>query len=171
MSHHIKVVLPDPTSQQLHELAAALDKPPATLASQLIQTAVAQAARDGQVRYPRQAPALTRHSGNQRASWLEPYGGDPAWRQQMWAAILALHGRYPQQLQYLKDEWWADNATTETLCALAAWRQEIDDTSQDPRDELAFHHQLTDYARTLRQHGGGITNTWNPNLPPEDWIA
>jgi hypothetical protein len=39
---------------------------------------------------------------------------------------------------------WTDEFTTETLCALATWRAELDDTGQDPRDELAFKNQLTD---------------------------
>jgi hypothetical protein len=32
---------------------------------------------------------------------------------------------------------WTDESHTETLCALAIWRAEIDDTGQDPREELA----------------------------------
>jgi hypothetical protein len=69
----------------------------------------------------------------------------------MWGQVVALHGRYPRQLENLKDGWWTDEAQTETLCALAVWRAEIDDAGQHPREELAFHHQLTDYAHTLRQ--------------------
>jgi hypothetical protein len=60
------------------------------------------------------------------------YGGDAEWRQQMWGAIVALHGRYPTQLEALKDKWWKDDSQTETLCALAVWRAELDDTGQIP---------------------------------------
>jgi hypothetical protein len=87
----------------------------------------------------------------------------------MWDQIVALHGRYPQQLQALKDKWWTDESTTETLWALAIWRAEFDDTGQDLRDELAFQKQLTDYAQQLRQQGGGVTKAWKPGAPPPEW--
>ncbi|MGO8905189.1 MAG: hypothetical protein ACLQMH_06130 [Solirubrobacteraceae bacterium] len=64
---------------------------------------------------------------------------------------VALHGRYPRHLQDLKHGWWTDEVHTETLCAPAVWRAEIDDAGQDPREELAFHAQLADYANKLRQ--------------------
>ena len=104
-----------------------------------------------------------------RARWLEPYGGDPTWRQEMWGAIVALHGRYPRALANLKDDWWTDEQHTEMLCALATWRSEIDDAGVDPRDELAFQTQLNDYAHTLRQEGGGVTKMWTPGAPPDAW--
>ena len=105
------------------------------------------------------------------STWLEPYGGDPTWRQQMWGQIVALHGRYPRALAPLNDNWWKDDSQTETLCALAVWRAEIDDTGIDPRDELAFQTQLTDLFLTLRQQGGGVTKTWTPGAPPAEWAA
>jgi hypothetical protein len=77
--------------------------------------------------------------------WLEPYGAAPESRQIMWGAIVTLHGRYPRALGALKDEWWTDEAHTETLCALAVWLAEIDDAGQDPHEELAFQAQLGDY--------------------------
>jgi len=87
----------------------------------------------------------------------------------MWGAVVALHGRYPRHLAALKDEWWTDESHTETLCALAVWRAELDDTGQDPREELAFQTQLADYAQVLRQQGGGVTKAWKPGAPPEMW--
>jgi hypothetical protein len=169
MSQDFKIVLPDPTAQQLYELAAQNDQRPATLASQMIQNEIALAADTGHVRPLKQTPALTRHPGAERAPWLEPYGGDPDWRTRMWGSIVALHARYPRHLQYLKNGWWNDPATTDALCALATWRQEIDDTSNDPRDELSYQHQLTDYSNTLKQQGTDITTTWKPSTPPDDW--
>ncbi len=62
-----------------------------------------------------------------RPRWLEPYGGDPAWRTEMCGQVVALHRRYPRQLQGVKTGWWTDDSQTETLCALAVWRAEIDD--------------------------------------------
>jgi hypothetical protein len=112
MSQRLQIVLPDPVDQQLRELATAADTPPSTLASQLVQAGVAQAAKDGKVRPLRQAPALTGARGGERAPWLEPYGGDKQWRREMWGAIVALHGRYPEQLQALKDKWWRSDSTT-----------------------------------------------------------
>ena len=84
-------------------------------------------------------------------------------------SIVALHGRYPRHLEHLKDGWWEDEATAETVCALAVWRAEIDQHGRDPREELAFHHQLADIADRLRQQGGGIENRWTPGAPPERW--
>jgi hypothetical protein len=171
MSQRRQIVLPDPVGLQLRELAASADTPPSTLAAQMVQAGVAQAAKDGKVRPLRSVPVLVGGNGSGRAPWLEPYGGDPEWRQQTWGALLALHGRYPTQLAALKDKWWMDESQTETLCALAVWRAELDDTGQDPRDELAFQNQLADYAQALRQQGGGVTKAWKPGAPPVEWAA
>jgi hypothetical protein len=102
---------------------------------------------------------------------LRTYGGDAEWRQQMWGAIAALHGRYPQHLEALKDKWWKDESTLETLSARAVWRAELEDTRQDPRDERAFQTQLNDYAQLLRQKSGDVTKTWKPGATPSEWAA
>ena len=171
MSQRIQIVLADPVHLQLHELASAADTPPATLASQLLSGAVAQAAQEGKVRPLRPTHLLVGTKGSERAPWLQPYGGDPEWRTQMWGQIVALHGRYPNHLASLKESWWNDDSQTETLCALAVWRAELDDQGQDPREELAFQNQLTDYAQHLRQQGGGVTNQWKPGAPPPEWAG
>jgi hypothetical protein len=171
MSRPRQIVLPDPVDQQLCELAAAADTRPSTLAAQLVQAGIAQAAKDGKVRPLRPAPPLVGSHGGERAPWLEPYGGDREWRRQMWGAIVALHGRYPDQLQALKEKWWTNDFTTETLCALAIWRAELDDAGHDPRDELAFKNQLVDYSQLLRQQGGGTTKQWKPGATPPEWAA
>jgi hypothetical protein len=171
MSQRLQIVLPDPVATQLRELAAAAGEPPSTLAGQIVRHGVALAAKDGKVRPLRSAPVLVGGKNGERAPWLEPYGGDGEWRQQMWGQVVALHGRYPLQLQALKDKWWTDESQTETLCALALWRAELDDTGQDPREELAFQNQLADYAHVLRQQGGGVTKAWKPGAPPEEWAG
>jgi hypothetical protein len=168
MSRKIQIVLPDPQADQLAELAAATDEPQSTLAALFVRNGIAQAAKDGKVRQLRQAPVIV-GGGEGRARWLEPYGGDLTWLQQMWGAIVALHGRYPKALAHLNDEWWTSEAHTEMLCALATWRAELDDNGTDPREELAFHTQLNDYTHTLRQEGSGISNRWTPGPPPEEW--
>jgi hypothetical protein len=171
MSHKLQIVLPDPVALQLGELAGGADEPPSRLAAQMVRNGVALAAKDGKVRQLRPAPVLVGGKGNERAPWLEPYGGDEVWSQQMWGAIVALHGRYPRQLEALKDKWWTDESQTETLSALAVWRAELDDSGQDPREELAFQNQLADYAQALRQQSGGVTTTWTPGAPPDEWAA
>lgn len=169
MSRKIQIVLPDPVATQLDELAGGAGEPTSRLAGQIVRQGVALAAKDGKVRPLRAAPVLIAHKHNGRARWLQPYGGDPDWQAEMWGQIVALHGRYPRLLEALKDQWWTDEAHTETLCALATWRSEIDDTGADPREELAFQTQLADYAHTLRQEGGGVTKTWKPGGQPDDW--
>jgi hypothetical protein len=168
MSRKIQIVLPDPHADQLAELAAGTGEPQSTLASLFVRNEIAQAAKDGKVRQVRQAPVIVGIHG-ECARWIEPYGGDPIWRQEMWGAIVALYGRYPRALANLKDDWWSDEQHVETLCALATWRSEIDDTGQDPRDELAFQTQLNDYAHTLGREGGGVTKAWQPGAPPDMW--
>jgi hypothetical protein len=171
MSQRIGLVLPDPVAEQLRELAAATGDPPATLAAHMLRNSLAIAASDGNVRPLRPAPAPAKRAGGERARWLAPYHTDHSWHREMWGQIVALHGRYPRQLQDVKDGWWTDDAHTEILCALATWRAELDDTGQDPRDELAFHTQLGDYRHTLQQQGGSVTNAWKPGAPPEQWTA
>ena len=70
-----------------------------------------------------------------------------------------------------KSGWWSDDAQTETLCALAVWRAEIDDNGRDPREELAFQRQLGDYAEILRHQPGGVEGIWRPGAPPNAWAS
>ena len=60
-------------------------------------------------------------------------------------------------------------AHVETLWALVVWRQWIDDAGRDPREELAFQVQLSDYGLALRQEGGGVTRAWKPGAAPDEW--
>jgi hypothetical protein len=170
VSRPVKIVLPDPVAAQLAELAAGGDQAPATLAAQIVRNQVALAAKDGKVRPLKASRMVVGKRNTERPPWLEPYGGDLTWRQRMWGAVVALHGRYPRALGALKDEWWTDESHTETLCALAVWRAELDDSGQDPREELVFQAQLGDYSQILRHEGGGVTKAWKPGPPPEGWI-
>jgi hypothetical protein len=88
----------------------------------------------------------------------------------MWGGIVALHGRYPTALASLKDGWWESEAHVETLCAIVVWRQLIDDACRDPREELAFQVNLSDYGDTLRREGGSVTDAWKPGAPPDGWV-
>jgi hypothetical protein len=136
----------------------------------MVRNCVARAAKDGTVGPLKPMRVVVGPASSERPPWLEPYGGHTGWRQQMWGAIVALHGRYARTLGALKDEWRRDESHTETLCALAVWRAEIDDAGLDPREELAFQAQLADYANILRHEGGGVTKVWRPGAPPHDWL-
>ena len=170
MSHRLQVVLPDPIHEQLLELASGARQPPATLAGQMVRAAVGEAAKSGQVRAVKPTAVLAGRRDGCRARWLEPYGGDADWRALMWGSILALHGRYPRRLRNLKDGWWDDEVHVEVLCALATWRNELDDNGEDPREELAFHTQLRDYSRSLEKQGS-LVDEWKPGAPPDSWAT
>jgi hypothetical protein len=176
VSCRLKITLPDPVMAQLGALAAISEEPASRVAAQMVRERLAQTSSKGPPRRRRLAPAqvLLKELPDEadtpgRPSWLEPYGGNREWRSRMWGAIVALHGRYPRQLENLKDAWWESQAHVETLCAIAVWRQSIDDFGRDPREELAFQIQLADYGHTLRQESGGVSRVWTPGAPPDDW--
>lgn len=168
MSQRLQIVLADPVMTQLEALAASAGEPLATLAARILRDALAPSGSHDKTISAKASPSV-QGDAETRPLWLEPYGGDPVWRQEMWGAIVALHARYPRQLEHLKHGWWNDESHTETLCALTVWRAEIDEMGRDPREELAFHHQVTDFAHTLRQQGGGLAKTWQPGPPPDGW--
>jgi hypothetical protein len=176
MSRRLKITLPEAVATQLDELVANTGEPAARLAGQMVRQGIAEAASGGDVRPPRVelAPVLpdARENGepDKRAPWLEPYGGDREWRSWMWGGIVALHGRYPTALAGLKHGWWKSEAHVETLCAIVVWRQLIEDTCRDPREELAFQVNLMDYGETLRREGGSVTDAWKPGAPPDGWF-
>jgi hypothetical protein len=171
MSYRMKITLPDPTMAQLQQLATSNGEPVSRVAAHMVCNQVASLDTAGRNPVPTQElPATYDDDPDRRAPWIEPFMGDQAWRLQMWGSIVALYGRYPRELEHLKDGWWNDAAHVETLCALVVWRDWIDAAANDPRHELAFHAQLSDYSRELRQEGGGVTRTWKPGAPPDDWI-
>lgn len=171
MSRRFQIVLADPVASQLRELAHGVGEPPSTVAGNLVRSGVSEAANEGRVRRLRRATTPGVNVRAERPRWFEPYGGDRAWRREMWGAIVALHGRYPRLLEAMKEGWWLDEVHTEILCATAVWRAEIDDAGENPREELAFHRQLAEYAETLRQQGGGVSKAWTPGAPPSEWLA
>ena len=171
MSHRFQVVVPDPVAAQLFQLAETRGEPPSTIAAHMVRGAVGEAADNGNVRSLRSAPSVLARVGAARPRWLEPYGGDRDWRLEMWGAIVALRVRYPRHLGSLKDLWWNDESHTETLCALAVWRGDLDDGALDPREEVSFQTQLAEYAATLGREAGGVDRAWTPGIPPEEWLA
>ncbi len=164
MSQRIQIVLPDPAAEQLRDQAAAAGTPPSTLAAQYVREWL----KGAQPPEPAASPDRRRPAG--RPPWLEPFGGSRSWRAETWGSIIALYSRYPRALAALKDGWWSETAHVETLCALAAWRAQLDTAGQDPREELAFHDRLADYAQTLKAEAGGVAGSWEPGAPPPEWV-
>ena len=177
MSHRLKITLPDPLMAQLDGLAAASGEAASRVVTHLVREGLSRP----QASRPARASSLSaRHgldaahagaSGSQSTPWLEPYGGDRQWRAWMWGAVVALRGRYPRELESLKDGWWESDAHIEVLAAFAVWRHALDDEGVDPREELAFHLQLSDYAGRLRREGGGVARAWKPGAPPAGWAS
>ena len=168
MSRRLQIVVPDPVADTLQQLASASGEPLATLAARIQRDGLALATGQPDANTPK-APASPHAQPDGRPPWLEPYGGSPAWRAEMWGAIVALHARYHRHLEHLSDGWWNDDSRTETLCALAIWRAEIDDMGRDPREELTFQRQLSEFSRELYQHNTGVAVRWQPGAPPADW--
>ncbi len=164
MSSRIKITLPEQLAEQLDELAAAEGEPLARVTARLVRERLSQACGGGG-----EARVLS-FENPARPPWLEPYGGDREWRRRMWGAIVALHGRYPDELRGLKQGWWKDTSQVETLCALVAWRDSLDDTGSDPREELDFQLNVAEFGRRLNQQGGGVTKEWTPGAPPDEWV-
>jgi hypothetical protein len=172
MSYRLKITLPDPTMAQLEALAEQRGEPASRVAAQLVCAAILsgrdpkQACAAKPVPVPKDQPDPDR-----RAPWIEPFYDRHEWRALMWGSIVALYGRYPKTLEHLKDGWWEDAAHVETLCALAVWRDWIDQEADDPRYELAYQAQLADYGRELRQEGGGVAQAWMPGPAPDEWMG
>jgi hypothetical protein len=165
-----QIVLPVPAAERLDALAETAEEYPSTLAASYVADGIARAT--GNQRPTRPQHAASTVVDGERPPWLEPWGGDPAWRADMWGQIVALHGRYPRALSPLKDGWWNDTQHTETLCALAIWRAQIDETaSADTREELQFQAQLTDYHLLLTNESAGVGKNWKPDAPPDEWTS
>lgn len=170
MSHRMKITLPDPLMAQLQELAANTGEPVSRVATRMVCDGLAERhAAHGNHTNTSTPMVLDDSDFDRHAPWIEPFMGDPEWKAQMWGSIVALHGRYPLALSHLKAGWWKDSSHVETLCALVVWRDWIDVAADDPRHELAFQTQLSDYSVSLRQEGGGVTSAWKPGAPPVEW--
>jgi hypothetical protein len=148
----LSIRLPDPAYAALAERALAGGEPLASTASGLLRTVLEDpdAKPVRQTRTLRPAPRTRPPSTASGPPWL-PVERDPNWAEQTWAAILALHARYPRALAKLEHDWYEHPERAETLAALAVWRASIDAAAEDPREELAFQNALQQLARTLDQ--------------------
>ncbi len=164
-SRRFQIVLPAALAERLEGLAVVAGERPSTFAAQLVRVGIDRAVA-GEVEAP---PTRQESAPADRAPWLEPWGGDADWRAEMWAQIVALHGRYPTVLGQIKDRWWQEEQHVELLCALALWRARIDESGVDLREEFAFHAQLLSYAAILREQGAGAERAWRPGAAPPTW--
>jgi hypothetical protein len=122
------------------------------------------------------ATAATEHIEPQnttlRPAWIEPDTDPQQWRRQLWAAVTALHERYPEALGRLPGDWWTSRALTETLAALSQWRAQLDTGQQtDPRAELLFHDRLEILQRQLTQTTDPTGQRFTGGTPPTTWVA
>jgi len=69
----------------------------------------------------------------------------------------------------LAEDWWEDEAKVETLCALATWRRRIDESGEDPREELDFHRDLALCRENLGPDGGIGSHGWGRGRPTAKW--
>lgn len=151
----LSIRLPDPAYETLAERAQAGGEPLASTASGLLRTVLEDpdSKPAKRLRAPRPESRTRRPAQADGPPWL-PSEQDPNWAKQMWAAILALHARYPRALAKLEHDWYEHPERAETLAALATWRANIDAAAEDPREELAFQNALQQLARTLDQTQG-----------------
>lgn len=171
MSQRLKITLSDAVMAELRDAATRDGVPIARIAAErLSQTAPTDRSNDTDS--VSSLPTLIDDDliDDRHAPWIEPVMGDPGWRRRMWGSIAALYGRYPRQLAYLRNGWWKDSSHVEALCALVVWRDWIDLAAEDPRHELAFQAQLTDFSHQLRHEGGSVTTAWKPGAAPPEWL-
>jgi hypothetical protein len=174
MDRRVRVTLPKPTVELLEDMADTRDEPVSRVAADLIRRGLDNLSAgntnsNAGAHVNAGGRGSARCEPGERAPWLVSYPDDPACRAQMWGAIVALHARYPQQLDRLKDRWWDSDGHVEMLCAFTIWRDWIDHKATDPRDELEFHAQLRYYAEQLRSEGGSVQQAWKPGAPPDKW--
>lgn len=136
----IAIVLADGERDALQQLASERGEPASTTAARLVRSALAErgatlaaARRGAQRRVERRA----------EASWLPPTARADA--------IPALRDRYPAELRHLPADPLRDPAIAEPLAALTVWRDQLDDGAHaDPRMEIAFSHELRNFAAWLQ---------------------
>jgi hypothetical protein len=169
----IQISLATSTVDQLRAIAASTGEPVARVGARLLLSGLTdgRAASHGRSQ-PREMDADDA-TEQPVPPWLEPFDDEERrqWRARTWGEVIALCGRYPASLEALPECWWRESELLENVCAMAAWRMNIDCAGRDPRDELAFHNQLADFRDVLRRRGGGVTKQFKPGAPHDDWIT
>ena len=168
MSYRVRITVPDMTGDELSQLAQRAGQPLSHVAADLLRAAVDRAYRPKARDEPPPVP-MSPHDAS--APWLDPRDETRTrWRCELWAAVLALHERYPDELANLEADWWRSQSRIEVLGALATWRSAIDTSGRDPRQELAFHAQLAAYGQILDITPGVGGDMFQDALPPAEWL-
>lgn len=172
MSYRLQVTIADDIADELDRRAEAAGQPASRVAATLVTLALIGDPNAARRDAPPSGSRIAKREATPPPSWIEPLAPHErrAWRSELWAAVLALCARYPQELQRLEASWWRNRARTEQLAALDAWRLAIDQTATDPREELAFHHQLADLRYFLEHIPGIGADTFTPGPPPHEWL-
>ena len=169
MSYRLQVTIADDIADELERRAEAAGQPSSRVAAALINLALTDHTAKRNITTARSPAAISARPT--RPPWLEPH--DPAerriWRGELWAAVLALSTRYPQELHRLEAEWWrrpagSNNSPHSTHGASRSTRP-----ASDPREELAFQPQLADLHNILEHLPGG-TDTFQRGPPPHEWL-
>jgi hypothetical protein len=162
----ITLRLPDPAMTTLEERATKTGEPTASLAANLLRTALYNPQLPA--RAPTPTPPAPGPPPDQRPPWI-PQPENPTWHKDIWQAITALHQRYPRALKRLEEDWWQHPERVETLAALATWRARIDTNAQDPREEISFHNALERLTTTLNQTPGSKPHFQPREHAPPKW--
>lgn len=169
----IQISLSTPTLDQLRAIAGSTGEPVARVTTRLLMSGLVDGRSVPRTPSRPVTPDIDEADHEPTVPpWLEPFDGEERrlWRRQAWGDALALYNRYPTVLANLPESWWRDVDLFETVCAMAAWRLNIDCVGQDPRDELAFHHQLADFRYVLDHLPGGVTTRFKPEAVPAWFI-
>jgi hypothetical protein len=116
VSRRIKVTLPAAVAQQLERLAMRAGEPPAKVAAQMIRQAVTDNERDKSDRHRQAREHAPREHAvpaeqDERAPWLEPYGGSREWRGLTWGPSSACTPATPTPCPTLRTAGGVTQAT------------------------------------------------------------
>lgn len=153
-----QLTLPPAQQAELERRARKAGLPASTYAARFVLAGLdnPNASLDAAVGQPAAPPPRPRPAAGARAPWLPPH--------EHVDAILALIGRYPHDLRELRQATAADilddTSLAERLSSLACWRAAIDaGTTDDPRAELAWTHELDALARWWKATGRRLRRT------------
>lgn len=173
----VQVSLPDAAIGQLRVISMTTGEPVSRVAARFVLSGLAgggvppDRAHATPTAPQHEPPAEPRPRSRRPPPWLAPMDEqqEPAWRAEMWGAIVAMCRRYPAMLGGLSEHWWRDRRLVEWLSALATWRIAIDAAAEDPREEISFHNALQQLARIVEQAPGRIGRFDPDSSRPIEW--
>ncbi len=133
----LMIRLPDPAHAALQQRAQQAGEPLASTAAGLLRTVL----EDNATATSRRARLRTRPTSPPRmagagAPWIVSVD-DPAWHQNTWGMIVALHERCPRTLAKLEHDWYEHPERVETLAALASGERTL--TAQPKTPARSWH--------------------------------